>query len=148
MIEIRGVEKLAALSKALKEAGDKGLQRELATAINRAMKPVREAAKRSALDTLPAGGGLNRRVAGSRFRTVRRASSRAVGVRLTAANAYRLGELDKGRVRHPVFGDRDTWVTQQVAPGWWTNPTEAAAADVRKAIEGAMDEVARKLSRL
>jgi hypothetical protein len=153
MTDIRGADQLAKLAKQLKEAGDKGLQRELSKAISQATKPVKEAARQSALETLPKRGGLAARVAGSRFSTRRYASSRASGIRIQAKNAYALGRLDKGRVRHPVFADqgktRDewTWVTQIIWPGWWTKPTKAAAPAVRREIEQAMQTVANKIGR-
>jgi hypothetical protein len=141
-VEIKGAEQLAALSKALKAAGEKDLQRELSKAITTATRPVIAEARRSALNTLPRRGGLAAKVAKSSMRTQRRVA----GVRILAKNAYALGRMDKGQVRHRVFG-RDVWVTQQVRPGWWTKPTEAAGPEVRKAILEAMDAVAAKIAR-
>jgi hypothetical protein len=142
-IEIKGAQQLASLSKALKVAGEKELQQELSKSITHAMVPLRAAAKTSALTTLPRRGGLNRRVARSSMRT--RRSQR--GIRLEAKNEYALGQLDRGRVRHPVFGNRKVWVTQRVPPDWWTRPTDEAAPGVRAAISAAMDVVAAKIER-
>lgn len=146
-VEIRGAEQLAALSKALKQAGDKELQRELSRGITDAMKPLRIAIKKSAMDTLPTRGGLDRRVSRSSFRTVRRGGSRIAGVRLTAKNSLALGKLNRGTVRHPVFGNREVWVTQRVRPGWWDRPVDASAPQVRRDVIAAMDRVAKKVER-
>ena len=53
MIEIQGVDQLVNLSKALKAAGLKDLQKELNKSITTAMKPVMLEARRSARRTLP-----------------------------------------------------------------------------------------------
>jgi hypothetical protein len=145
VIEIKGAEQLATLSKRLKAAGDKELQRELSRGITQAMKPVPAAARASALKTLPSRGGLAQRVAKSQMRTVRRAGPRIAGVRLQAKNSYGLGMLDRGINHHPVYGNRKVWVRQAVTPGWWTDPTEAAAPLARSEVEKAMQTVANKI---
>jgi hypothetical protein len=145
VIEIKGAEQLAALSTKLKAAGDRELKRELSKGITQAMKPVPAAARASALKTLPRRGGLAQRVAKSQMRTVRRAGNRTAGIRLQAKDAYRLGLLDRGFVRHPVFGNRDVWRGQRVNMGWWTTPTEAAAPLARSEVEKAMQTVANKI---
>lgn len=140
-VEIKGAEQLAALAKQLKDAGEKDLQRELNKAINKAVVPMRDAIKASARSTLPRQGGLNQKVARSKFRTVKRSG----GVRLQATNSYGLAQLNKGTVRHPVFGNREVWVTQKVTPGFWDDPTEKAAPQVRRDIEAAVADVAKRI---
>lgn len=139
---IQGVEQLAALSKRLKEAGDKNLTREFSRSVSAAMKPLVQELRSSARSTLPSSGGLAERVAKSQIRTVRRAAS---GVRVTAKNPYGIKQMDEGRVRHPVFGNRAAWAVQSVRPGWWTRPTEQVGPDVRKALLEAMEAIARKV---
>jgi hypothetical protein len=147
-VEIRGADQLARLARQLKEAGDRGLQRELYGGINRAMKPVREDLKRSAVSgKIPRRGGLAAKVAASRFRTRRRTSAWVSGIRLEATNQYTLGRLNRGQVRHPIPNNRDVWVTQQIEPGWFTEPTQAAAPRVRAEIELVMRLVAKQIER-
>lgn len=140
MIELRGAEQFAELSKRLRAAADKDLQREMSKSITAAMKPLTTAIRASAASTLPKSGGLAGRIAKSQMRTRRRAS----GISLVARNAYTLQRLDDGSVRHPVFG-RKVWVTQSVAPGWWTKPTTAFAPIAAKAVQQALDDVAAKI---
>lgn len=141
MIEVQGAEQLAHLSKRLKEAADKGLQRELSKALRDATAPVKGAARESALATLPRHGGLNVRVANSKFSTRRRPD----GLRVSAQNAYALKQLDEGVSRHPVFGHRDRWVVERVNPGWWSKPVERLAPEARAEIIKAMDRIAAKI---
>jgi hypothetical protein len=142
VIEVQGADQLARLAKQLKEAGDKGLQKELAQAINRALKPVKADIKASA-GTLPSRGGLAARVARTPLRT-RRSKS---GLRLVAKGTLSLYHLDKGMIRHRKGGDINAGKVQRTQPGWWTTPTEAAAPEVRRELVAAMDAVAKKVVR-
>ncbi len=31
-----------------------------------------------------------------------------------------LRSLDRGRLRHPLFGNREHWYNESVPRGWWT----------------------------
>lgn len=144
--EVHGAEQLADLSRRLKAAGEKDLQKRLSAAIAKSMKPLRQELPRSALAKLPRRGGLAARVAGSKIRTTRRNTGRSVGLRLRADNPDNIRRIDKGEVRHPVFGRRGgPWVTQPVTPGWFTEPTQAAAPAIRQKVTAAMQDVAAEL---
>jgi hypothetical protein len=147
-IRVQGADKFGKLAKALKQAGDKELQKELYSAINRATKPMRAEAKKSAEQNLPKTGGLNSRVARTRMSTRRRAG-RDPGVRIVAKGMDQLELMDQGRVRHPVYGNRARWVNQPIpdAKGWFTKPMEEGAEEVRRELLTAIDEVAKKLER-
>jgi hypothetical protein len=152
VITVNGADEFARLSRQLKEAGQKGLQREFTQAISRSVKPLKAELPASARTHLPRRGGLAERVAGSRIGFTRRTSGRGVGLRVQAKNAYHLAQMDKGFVRHPVFKRRGeesrsfVWVTQRVIPGWFTDPTDAAAPRIRREVLRAMDDVARKIN--
>lgn len=146
MIEVKGADQLAALAKQLKAAGDKGLQKELYAGINRAAKPVVQEIRKSANGgKIPRRGGLAAAVGKSSIRTQRRVSStRTAGVRIVATNKFSLYHLNQGIVRHPVFGKGQ--VVQRIQPGFWSDPTEAVAEDVRREIVKVLESVAGKLS--
>jgi hypothetical protein len=137
-IEIQGADQLLKLSKALKAAGDKELQKELSKAISRATKPLKDELRQSAMDTLPKKGGLAREIAASKIVT-RRGQK---GVRIVGKNVYSLYHLDKGVIRHGK-GHK----VQATRPGWWTIPTELAAPHVRAEIVTAMDEITKQIDR-
>jgi hypothetical protein len=65
------------------------------------------------------------------------------GVR-AGGKARKLRDLDAGRLTHPVYGNREVWRTQEVEPGWFTGPAEAAGPRVRDGIERALEDVAAK----
>lgn len=58
-----------------------------------------------------------------------------------------LASLDKGRLRHPLYGNRGHWYVQAVKPGFWTDAMEGEATDtVRAAAIQAIDDVVAKLN--
>lgn len=147
-VTVTGAEKFAAVAKALKKAGDKELQKELYSSINRATKPMRAEAKKSAAQNLPKAGGLNKRVSRARMST-RRKTGKNPGVKIVATGMSQLAMMDKGHVRHPVWGNRKRWVNQPIpeAEGWFTKPMEGGAKDVRREIVKTLDQIAKKLAR-
>ena len=48
--------------------------------------------------------------------------------------------MNRGRWRHPVFGNRDVWVEQTFTPGWFDKPVREYRPKVRAAIEAEMAE--------
>jgi hypothetical protein len=141
-MDINGAEQLADLAAALKAAGNKELQRELSKGLNRAVKPLKADIKQSALDVLPKGGGYAAAIAASKLATRRPNNKKGTGLRIVGRNKYSLYHADQGIIRHGK-GKKE----QAIAPGWWTNPTEAIAPEVRKEVESAMAEVAKKIDR-
>ena len=127
-VEVEGADQLARLAKALKEAGNKDLQRELSKALNRAMKPLKADIKQSALDNLPKRGGYAAAIAASRLATRRPNNAKGTGLRIIGRNKYSLYHADQGVIRHGDGKD------QPITPGWWTKPTEAIAPDVRREV--------------
>lgn len=143
VIELRGADQLAALSKALKEAGDRGLQRELSKGIAKAVKPFREKVRENT-SVLPSSGGLAARAARNTAPRVRR---NANGVRMVATGKKGLKgleELNAGTVRHPVFG-RGGWASQSVTPGFWDKAVEEMAPEIRKELEAAVQAIIQKI---
>lgn len=147
-LAIVGADKFQKVARELKKAGDKGLSKELYSAINRATKPLRAEAKKSAAQKLPKAGGLNKRVSRTRMST-RRRGGKNPGVRIVATGMEQLAMMDKGHVRHPVWGNRGRWVNQPIpdAEGWFTQPMEEGAPIVRREIVDAIDKVAKQLAK-
>ncbi len=148
-----GAEQFFALSRRLKVAGDKDLRRELYRGLNRAMKPLITEVRASALETLPKTGGLAAEIAGSKMRTQRRTGAKSVGVKLivtgptlgSMGRGRDIGAINRGRLRHPLFGDRHHWYLQTVTPGWFSKPTDSSGPAVREQLLVAMKTVADKI---
>jgi hypothetical protein len=135
------------LSRDLKAAGRNDLRKELFAGLNRSTKPLRAAAKASALDTLPSRGGLNRRVAAATM-TVRGGGAK---VTIVARPSKRGGPFDPaqvnaGGVTHPTYGHAPTVTTQGFQPGWFTDPMIKGADTVREELLDAIEVVAHELA--
>jgi hypothetical protein len=138
---------LSAVAAQLRQAADGGLVRELSRAIGDAVAPAMQDVR----DGLPAY--LPNRYAavlGDDLKLRRSTSTAGDEARVTilaspaGTKKRKLSQLDSGILAHPVFGDREDWREQEVTPGFFTRPLEAAGPDVREAIEAALDDVAEK----
>lgn len=144
-VRVSGANELAALTRRLKEAGEGGLKRDMLRGIRQGAKPLIEAARQSALDNLPQRGGLAQQVAETHFAVRTRTSGGNPGVRIVGPSTRHLKDMDRGKLRHPVFGHDDRWVTQAIKPGWWTDALNAHAPEVRVALIAVLDETARRI---
>ena len=146
-IEIRGgAEDLAILAKRLKETGDKGLRKELLSGLQRAAKPAKAAVRASVLSELPHRGGLADLIGGSLKVTLNtRSAGRNPGVRIWSKDSHDISKLNKGELRHPVFGNRKNWVAQVIKAGIFTDPIEQRAPQMRQEMGQVMRTVAAKI---
>lgn len=131
---------MQALGKKLRAAGRKDLNSALTKRINTSVKPARQAFKKSALSRLPRRGGLNVRVAKTKYRTAKKKN----GVRLVATGQDELDLLDSGTVRHPTFGHKP-WVAQSVRPGVFSDPWKALAPSIRAEVGKAIDDTIKEI---
>lgn len=133
--------------------GRKEVVKQLKGEIRKPLPEVRKAIRRRALDTLPKRGGLNRWVARTRVLGQVRVTGRGVEIKLVGRRKSQAGtsdlkRLDRGRIRHPTFGQRGKgmWHTQAVRPGYFTDP--AAEIDQwREAVERACAEAVKTIGR-
>lgn len=152
MIIPEGGEKLAALDRALKKAGERGLARELDRSVRRPLQALVPRLPASALAVLPKRGGLAAKIAQSRIGVRRYSTGRYPGVRLVASNAYGLARKDRGKLRHPVFADQSQtrdqwdWVDQEITPGWFSDVVEPQRGRLRAEFEAAIEAVARQIT--
>jgi hypothetical protein len=138
--------KLDRLAAALQAAGAKDLQKELADGLRRGVRRIPRELRRAALGRLPFHGGLAEDVAnGMRFRT-RVSVGRNPSLSIRGSwPGHDVAALNRGRARHPVFGNRKVWRTTTVKPGFWDDGGALGAQDVTPELVKAIDNVARKL---
>jgi hypothetical protein len=144
-IRITGAEEFAVLARHLKEAADKDLRKELYAGMNRAVKPLRSDVKEATADFMP--GNYGPVLAGSlRIRTSRRGGANPAVRLIGRAGRRRIDALDRGMLRHPLYGNRKFWFGQSVPPGFWTKTLERDAPRVRVELVEAIRNVAAKIS--
>ena len=145
-IEIRGADQFQALGKRIRQHADKkALQKELYAGLNRETKEVREAMKKSIPEALPSGFG-EKVARESGIQTRSRGGGSGVGVRIITGKRHALRTMnDGGYFRHPVYGNRNNWVTQRISGKFLDAAFEKGAPGVRKALLKVMADVARKV---
>lgn len=145
----------------LRTAGEGGLKRDLYKAISDAAKPL--AAEIANLEHLKPYLPDRYAVILSADLSVRVSkrpgkdpgiSLRTVAPMQARQGRRKVGYLDKGFINHPIYarGARSDWAwsnsqTGGMKAGFFTDPTQHAAPQVREAILAAMTEVANKVTR-
>jgi hypothetical protein len=145
--EVRGSHDLAVLAKRLKDAGRGDLRKELLKGIRTAAKEAIPDIRQSAYRTLPRRGGLAQAVGGQAYTTRTSLALSGAKVRIVGQGMKELTDIDEGRLRHPVFGDRSTWRGQAVTPGFFSGAVARRAPDIRKQIEAAVNDIAKQVTR-
>jgi hypothetical protein len=150
-LRVEGADKFGKLAKALRELGDKELRNELYRGINRAVKPLSEAVKGDTPQFLPRRYALELSKT-LRIRARRRAGRNPAIFLVASAKTPRgterdLASLNRGRLRHPLYGNRRYWYDQDVSPNWWTDPLLEGVDQVREELVKVIDEVNEKLEK-
>lgn len=155
-VRIKGTDELQKVADALKEAGDKDLQKRVSKAMREVAKPLGDKVLREGAAELPRRGGLSDYVASKgKIGISNSLRGRSASVTLKLHNkGVRFGAMNQGRLRHPVYGrpllsrKEWGWSTQSVRPGMFTRPFDAAAPEaaqeVTQAAQAALNDVARK----
>lgn len=134
---------LTALVKRLRDAG---VEKEVESALRRAARPMAEVARQGARDVLPRHGGLAETIAATKFSTTVRISGNDVVAQIVGRSRHDLAALDRGRDRHPVYGNRKVWVNQSITPGWFSRSERTGQTIAQRAMESAIERVAKKLT--
>jgi hypothetical protein len=131
-----------------KHADGKVLRRELNRELSAASKPVREEMREAAIASLPARGGLQAWMAGraSKGRTTN-AGGRNAGIRINFAKKGYDPRTLRGRIRHPLYGNRLFWFENTASPvDAIDSAFTAQRPGVSRAVQRAMETVARKVT--
>lgn len=135
-----------------KHANAKELRKELYSGLNRVSKPIREEMKKATgePDALPTEHGLQAVAESKQSVTTSVSGGRNAGlrIRVKGRKGFDLGSVYRtGRLRHPVFGNRNVWVTQSqgVQPKWMDPTFEEQRGPVSKEMIDVLEGVARKV---
>ena len=150
-IRVEGADKFARLARALRQIGDKELRRELYAGINRAVKPLTESVKDATRRYLP--DAYADELSKTLKVRARRRAGKDPGVSLAGTAKTRAGKdrnlraLNRGQLRHPLYGNREHWFNQKVTPGWWDEPLSDGADEVRQELVNVLDDIGSRLAR-
>jgi hypothetical protein len=162
-VGVDGSAQLRHVAAAIKAAGDKTMGREMSAGLRRAVKPLQEAIRDSADETLPKAGGYAAEFTRSmRFRTATRAGGRTAAVRLTTFSdgtkeRRDIRRLEAGQLRHPVYGRSrplrnrqrvpNPWAVTTIEAGFFQRGTDKAAAVVEKEMLTVLDGLAARIAK-
>lgn len=152
-LKITGTEEFLRVARSLNAAGSqgRGLWKELNTAIQGAAVPMTDAVKAHLDRYLPDRYAtvLRRDLVVRPSRSTRGASAglKLVGHAKGARRRRHVREIDAGTLRHPVYGNRGTWVDQGVLPGFWSKPLLEASEKPAREIHHAIERTAAKIAR-
>lgn len=153
-LAVYGADQLEKLAVRLKEAGDLALRRRMMAALRKSANDIKEAEKAAAL-ALPGAKyqtGLREAISAAVVVRNRTSASRA-GVRVMVnrsalpAGKGRLPVLmNKGRWRHPVFGNRENWADQTSERGWWLRTADKHIDQAQKRMLEVLRETADQIT--
>lgn len=90
----------------------------------------------------------------SRVRIATRATGARAGVRVSIGRTPQIRgfrnapkRLNADSFRHPVFGNREKWVTQRGAPGYFDRPLQERQDEMRAAVVRAVEEMSERIAR-
>lgn len=164
-VTVGGESYLGKLAERLAEQDDGRAQRRYANAVRSASGPVEQQLRQAAVGVRVTSARAGSRVSRSHRHNLRARVAGAVGHRNTKRGLrfvvhadqvdpyygaslprYLDGELQGWRRwRHPVFGDRETWVQQTGSP-WFFVTVRKASGRIEAAVRKAMDDVARDIT--
>ena len=144
-----GQERLRRLAARLQDTGDRELRLALLRKLRSAAKPVVPKIHAHAGEILPRRGGFAAKIAAEPITVRTRLSAKAVNVKIRSVRSNRqLRDMDRGRLRHPVFGNRAVWVQQAIAPGWFTQRIRDDLPRIHGEIQYAVEDIARRLEEI
>lgn len=150
-VHIGGGADLYAVSRALKGIGAQGLGKQMAKGLQDAAKDLRPAIRASAQQLMPHAGGYAATLSKSlRFRQAVQTSATTARVTFRVhADGRRdrrdVPGLNRGRLRKPLFGNRNRWYNQQVRPGFVDRPVDRLAPEISRRMQAVVDHVADQI---
>lgn len=151
-------EGLDALVRAIRAEEDgKQLRKDLAKNMREALKPGAAEAKSSIMAMSSAGLRTGPALRSSIARKIRlevKLGGRWSGARVKAFKTKNIRAFPNapkrtnrsGGWRHPVFGNRDRWVTQQGKIDWFDDAFKGREGVYKEAVEKAMEDMARRIA--
>ncbi|WP_406398814.1 hypothetical protein [Streptomyces uncialis] len=162
-VQLTGTGDLLELSRRMRAAGGPRLRQNMSRRVRRAAEPLHRDLQ-TAIATLPISsqGGRSRGGPSPTSRPLRATIAAAIriSVRTGAAPGARVwidraalpadlrempAALNRGRVRHPVFGNRRRWTQQTAPPLWWDRTVRQHMPRMQTEVTRVLDDVRRQL---
>lgn len=138
-VDVSDYERFAAKLKGAEPAVRRAIRKRL----REAGKPLGEHVRDEGSGSMPSRGGLRSRLLGSPIAVALKTS----GIDIWVGNRRKsqIAPLDRGVLRHPVYGNRKKWVAQDVPEGAYSEAWESASPEVRARFEQVLADVMKEL---
>lgn len=148
-VTVTGGADLRRVQDRLRAVGDQGLGKQMAAGFRRATAPLKPAVRAEALTAMPSGYGptLSRSM---QFRQTGRGggTSAEVVVRVYGKgrkNRRMVPALNRGQLRHPLYGRRGHWFDQRVRAGFVDRPADRLLPDAVRQMDAVVSYVAEQI---
>lgn len=148
-VKVTGGAELRSVQNKLRAIGDKGLGKQMGKALREAAKPLKPAVRAEALASMPSGYGpvLSRSL---RFRQAVKESAHTAHVTVRVYGDGRrqrrmVPNLNRGQLRHPLYGNREFWFDQAVRAGFVDRPFNRLKPGVAREMQRVIDDVAKQI---
>ena len=120
------------------------VKRAIRKRLREAGRPLGEHVRDQGSEAMPSRGGLAARLAGSPVSTALLASGVNIWVGNRRKSQFTL--LNKGLLRHPVWGNPKVWRSQPVPEGTYSAAFADVPADVRRNVEHVLTDAIKELT--
>lgn len=150
-VRVQGGAQLHTIIERLRETGNEGLGKGMAAGLRLAAGQLKPAVLAEVPKAMPKGyapvlsRSLQFRVSVRDFKHVARVTWRVYGD--GRREKRDVPTLNRGTLRHPVFGHRGFWVDQRVRRGFVDRPADRLGPEVRRQMQVVIDQVADKITR-
>lgn len=135
----------------LRKAAARDLTRELRKGQRAAVRPLQKEIKTEALATLPKRGGYNATMS----KAVKVSVTTGTGRKAMTVRVYARGKVEnrdvvqvnRGILRHPVFGHRGRWTVTKVRPHFVDRPIDKLSDQILKESADAAERVLKSIAR-
>ena len=134
MLKVSGGQSVERAAGRLASAARGGLKRDLERAAKRGTRNVERYFRANAQERMPKRGGFAKEYAKAKVQT----SRISYGVRLTVVSPHDAKRIEQGRLRHPVYGNREVWASQKVPANVVRDAVVRADAEIQREIDAAM----------
>ena len=125
------------------KGAEKSVARNLRKRLREAGTPLADGLVQDGPEGLPSGGGLAdwlRQSKGAISMTQTK-----LQIRLARGGKHDLNAINRGQLRHPLYGNRRVWVVQSVASGTYDKAFEKHAEQALPEVERVLDDIMREI---
>lgn len=136
---------LSKLASELQAIGDGALLKEAERTIRRVGEGAVAQVQLNAMRVLPKRGGANTWVANAPVRRIPLLDEKRAGLLIRQTKrGHDLIAINRGLLRHPLFGNREHWYTTNIPRDYFDAPIRAKAPEIERRLTSAIERLIAK----